>query len=250
MPSSALMAKTLVALADNLVADFDVIDLLTLLTGGCVEVLDVSAAGLLLASPAGQLRVMASSSEELRLVELFEVQAQEGPCWDCFTSGLPVVNADVAATDSGWEGFGPRALAAGFRSVHALPMRLRGQTIGALNLFRSDAGELDPEDVIAAQAFADVATIAILQDRAVRQAQTVNEQLAQALNSRIVIEQAKGIVAQAAHVDMTTAFERLRATARSNNIKLAVVARAVIDGTISPTALGQAEKLPTGTADR
>jgi GAF domain-containing protein len=237
MPNPALMARTLVALADNLVADFDVVDLLTLLAHRCVEVLGVTAAGLMLASPSGELRVMASSSEEMRLVELFEVQSQEGPCWDCYRTGEAVLNVDVTDTNGRWPAFGPRAVAAGFRSVHAIPMRLRGETIGALNLFLDTAGAIGDDDVSAAQAFADVATIAIIQDRSARQAQIVNEQLSTALNSRIVIEQAKGIVAQAAQVDMSGAFQLLRSHARNGNMKLAAVAEGVIAGTIKASVL-------------
>jgi GAF domain-containing protein len=237
MPNSALMAQTLVTLADNLVADFDVAELLRYLTERCVAVLDVTAAGLMLVSPRGDLQVMASSSDEMRVLEVFEVQADEGPCADSYRTGLPVVNVDVRVIDGRWPRFVPRALAAGFRSVHALPMRLRGETVGALNLFRAAEGALDADDVMAAQAFADVATIAILQDRSARAAQTLNEQLAQALNTRITIEQAKGIIGQAAQVDMSGAFDRLRRYARNRNMKLSDVARAVVDGTVSVAAL-------------
>src|SRR5688500_10313591 len=172
MPREALLAQTLVELADTLVDDFDVVDLLTLLADRCVEVLDVSAAGLMLAAPEGDLRVVASSSEGMRLVELFELQAQEGPCPDCYRTGEPTLS-DNLATAGDWRLFGPVALEAGFKSVHAMPMRLRGVTIGALNLFRADAGVLDEADVLAGQALADVATIAILQHRAAIQAHIV-----------------------------------------------------------------------------
>jgi GAF domain-containing protein len=239
MPNSALMAQTLVTLADNLVADFDVAELLRYLSERCVAVLDVTAAGLMLASPSGELQVMASSSDEMRILELFEVQANEGPCADCYRTGQPVVNADVAVINGRWPQFAPRAVAAGFRSVHALPMRLRGDTVGALNLFRATQGALESDDVMAAQAFADVATIAILQDRSARAAQTLNEQLAQALNTRITIEQAKGIIAQAAQVDMTEAFDRLRSHARNRNMKLLDVALAVVDGGLPVAALSR-----------
>jgi GAF domain-containing protein len=149
------------------------------------------------------------------------------------------VNADVAVINGRWPQFAPRAVAAGFRSVHALPMRLRGDTVGALNLFRATQGALESDDVMAAQAFADVATIAILQDRSARAAQTLNEQLAQALNTRITIEQAKGIIAQAAQVDMTEAFDRLRSHARNRNMKLLDVALAVVDGGLPVAALSR-----------
>ncbi len=219
-------------LADTLVADFDVVELLTLLAGRCVDVLDVGAAGLLLAAPNGDLRVMASSSEAVRVLELFELQSEEGPCLDCYRSGQPVVNQDLATVDGRWPRFVAEALATGFRSVHALPMRLRGTVIGALNLFHTNSGEMRRADVEAAQALADVATIAILQHRATLEVQVLNERLNQALNSRIVIEQAKGMVAERDQVDMEEAFVALRSYARNHNLRLADVARDVIAGTL------------------
>src|SRR5688572_22633193 len=173
MPREALLAQTLVELADTLVDDFDVVDLLTLLADRCVEVLDVSAAGLMLVAPEGDLRVVASSSEEMRLVELFELQSQEGPCPDCYRTGEPSLNPNLATENGRWPRFAPVALKAGFQAVHALPMRLRGVTIGALNLFRTVEGFLDGDDVVAGQALADVATIAILQHRAALAADVV-----------------------------------------------------------------------------
>jgi GAF domain-containing protein len=237
MPREALLARTLVGLADTLVADFDVVELLTLLTDGCLDVLDVGAAGLMLATPEGDLRVMASSSEAIRLLELYELQAQEGPCLDCYRTGEPVVNQDLATIDGRWPRFAAEALAAGFHSVHALPMRLRGTVIGALNLFHIESGEMRQADLTAAQAMADVATIAILQHRAAVGAQALNDQLTHALNSRIVIEQAKGIVAERQNLDMEQAFSTLRNHARHHNLRLADVARDVIAGTLAPSAL-------------
>ncbi len=225
-----MLARALVDLADNLVSDFDVAELLIVLTDRCVDVLDVSAAGIMLASPAGDLRVMASSSEAMRLLELFELQAQEGPCLDCYTTGEPVLNVDLAGDDPRWPLFAERAMAAGFRSVHALPMRLRGAVLGALNMFNVDAGKIRPADVAAAQALADVATIAILQHRAASEAKLLNEQLSEALNTRIVIEQAKGMIAQQRGIDMEAAFTTLRDHARTHNLRLADLARDVVDG--------------------
>src|SRR5687767_7182691 len=233
MPREAILAKTLVELADTLVADFDVVELLTLLVDRCVEVLDVGAAGLMLVAPEGDLRVMASSSEAMRVLELFELQAQEGPCLDCYRTGRPVVNQDLATVNGRWPRFAAEALAAGFRSVHALPMRLRGTVVGALNLFHVEPGEMHQADVDAAQALADVATIAVLQHRAALEAQVLNEQLDHALNSRIVIEQAKGMVAERRNLDMEEAFAALRNYARNHNLRLADVARGVIDGTLA-----------------
>ena len=240
MPKQILFARTLVELADTLVADFDVVELLTLLADRCVDVLGVSAAGLMLAGPDGDLRVMASSSEAMRLLELFELQSREGPCLDCYVSGRPVVNQDLAHVNGRWPRFAQEALAAGFRSVHALPMRLRGTVIGALNLFVVEPGDMPGADVEAAQALADVATIAILQHRAVLEAQVVNQQLQHALNSRIVIEQAKGMVAERADLNMEQAFSTLRRHARDHNLRLVDVAEAVIGGSLAPSALGRA----------
>jgi len=232
-----LLAQTFVDLVDTLIDDFDVVDLLTLVTDRCVEVLDVSAAGLMLVAPEGDLRVVAFSSEAVRIVELFEIQAEEGPCLDSFRTGLPIVNQRLASVDGRWPNFAPVALEAGFRSVHALPMRLRGDIIGALNLFRADEGDLEELDVIAAQALADVATIGILHHRAAREAQLVNEQLTHALNSRIAIEQAKGILAERTGLDMEHAFARLRKHARDHNLRLVDVAHGIVDGTLKAETL-------------
>jgi GAF domain-containing protein len=245
MARDAQLGRTLVELADTLVDDFDVVELLTLLTDRCVDVLDVEAAGLMLVSPDGDLKVMASSSEAMRVLELFELQAEEGPCLDCYHTGEPVVNKDLTRHDGRWPRFAREALDAGFHSVHALPMRLRGTTIGALNLFHIERGEMTVHDVHAAQALADVATIAILQHRAVRQAQIVNEQLHHALNSRIVIEQAKGIVAGRCSVNMEDAFHVLRGHTRHNNLRLVDVCRDVIDGTLTVAALRGATTAPS-----
>ncbi len=237
MPRETMLARTFVELADTLVADFDVVELLTLLADRCVEVLDVGAAGLMVVAPDGDLRVMASSSEAMRVLELFELQSAEGPCLDCYRTGEPVEDRDLAAASDRWPSFAPEALAAGFRSVQALPMRLRGTVLGALNLFHVDHGAMRAGDIEAAQAFADVATIAILQHRAAIEGQLVNEQLQNALNTRIVIEQAKGMVAERRSLSMEDAFGSLRTYARAHNLRLADVAGAVIDGTLTSADL-------------
>jgi GAF domain-containing protein len=232
MPRSEILIRTLVELADSLVDDFDVVDLLTLLADRCVESLDVAAAGLMLAAADGDLRVVASSSEAMRIVELFELQAAEGPCWDCYRTGEPIAGVDVASNKERWPRFTPVALGAGFGSTYAIPMRLRGAVIGALNLFCVESSALAAEDVLAAQALADVATIAILQHRAGREVQLVNEQLNHALNSRIMIEQAKGVLSERDGIDMGEAFSRMRQYARRHNRLLAEVARDVVDGRV------------------
>ncbi len=230
------MARTLVELADTLVDDFDVVELLTTLANRCVEVLDITAAGIMLASPAGHLRTVASSNNAMLLLELFEEQADEGPCSDAFRSGSAVVHDDLADGSHPWPAFGPRAAGAGFRSAAAVPLRLRHQTVGALNMFRHTPGPLDDADVTVAQAFADAATIAILQHRAVEEAQALNVQLQQALNSRIVIEQAKGIISESLRTDMEDAFRLLRTYARSNNLRLSDVAARTAEKSLSASA--------------
>jgi GAF domain-containing protein len=230
MTRDALLARTFVELSDTLVEEFDVVDLLTLLADRCVAVLGVDAAGIMLAGAGGELRVMASSSDAMRVLELFEVQAQEGPCLDCFRTGEPVVNEVLVAGSGRWPRFSTEAVEAGFQSVQALPLRLRGTIIGALNLFHRGRAELEQADVEVAQAFADIATIAILQHRAGLQGQVLNEQLQTALNSRVVIEQAKGVIAERDGLDMEEAFRALRAHARRRNLVLVDVARSVIDG--------------------
>jgi GAF domain-containing protein len=233
MDRESLLIATLVELADNLVDDFDVIDVLTVLSLRCVQTIDVDAAGVMLASPAGELQFVASSNESMRILELFQIQADEGPCVDCFNTGDAIVNRDLTNPDERWPTFSPRALQYGFRSVHCLPMRLRGRTIGALNLFRSTEGSLDVGDVVVAQGLADVATIAILQHRSSLDAMLLNNQLSNALNSRVIIEQAKGKISQATNCDMDQAFSRLRAHARNHNLGLTLVAISVVEGTAS-----------------
>ncbi len=237
MPNQTMLAKTLIQLADTLVQDFDVVELLTLLADRCVEVLEVDAAGLMLAAPDGTLRHIAASSEAMRLLELFELQTKEGPCLDCYRSGTPVVNLDLATVNGRWPRFAPQALAAGFNSVHALPMRLRNTVIGVINLFHVPTGRMRPAEVEAAQAFADIATIAILQHRASLEIQAVNTQLKEALTSRIMIEQAKGMVAQRQGLNMEEAFSALRNHARNHNMRLLDLAQNIIDADPSGPAL-------------
>jgi GAF domain-containing protein len=178
------------------------------------------------------MRVLASSSDQMRVVELFEIQAREGPCLDCFLSGEQVVNQHLADAGERWPRFSPVALAAGYRSVHAFPVRLRHQVIGALNLFRADERPLDALDVAAGQAFADATAISILQQRALQDAHLLAGQLQAALDSRVLIEQAKGVIAERAQVSIVEAFTRIRAYARANNEKITTVSRQLVDGTL------------------
>jgi len=236
MPREAVLIQTFVELAHSLVDDFDVVELLTVVADRCVEVLGVDAAGVMIVAPDGTLRVMASSSEAMRVLEAFEIQAEEGPCLDCFRTGEPVVNNDLEKVDGRWPRFGPEAVAAGFLAAHALPMRARGSVIGALNLFQNGVGVMEPADVAAAQALADVATIAILQHEAAKEAQMLNDQLSHALQSRIVIEQAKGVIAEREGLDMAESFGALRTHSRNNNLRLADLARDVVEGRVSVSA--------------
>jgi GAF domain-containing protein len=245
MSRESLLTRTFVQLADTLVEEFDVVELLTTLADRCVEVLDVSAAGLMLVAPEGELRVVASSSETMRVVELFELQAQEGPCLDSYRTRQPVLNQHLGQLEDRWPRFAPVALKAGFRSVHAVPMRLRGNVIGALNLFRTSQADLIEADIVAAQALADAATIAVLSHQAVLETQLVNARLSHALNSRIVIEQAKGVLAERTNLGMEEAFALVRAHARNNNLKLVDVAQGVVDGTTSANELLQ-RRAPRG----
>jgi transcriptional regulator with GAF, ATPase, and Fis domain len=226
--SAERLAEVFVEVADTLVDEFDVIEFLQMLTSRTAELIDASAAGLLLADQYGQLRFVAASNESVRLLELFQVQNQEGPCLDAFRRSEPVINADLQEAGDQWPAFAPRAAAAGFRSVHAIPLRLRTEVIGALNLFGTDVGSLGPSDVHIVQALADVATIGLLQERAIQRGEVVAEQLQSALNSRVVIEQAKGAVAQLRGVSVDEAFELLRGHARRNRHRLVDVAHSVL----------------------
>jgi transcriptional regulator with GAF, ATPase, and Fis domain len=231
-----LLSETFVELTDTMVVGFDVIDFLHVLTDRSVQLLDVSAAGLLLADPRGELRVVAASSEAVRLLELFQLQNDQGPCLDCYRSGQPVQAADLNAEAARWPRFAPAALRAGFAAVQALPMRLREQVIGALNLFRAQVGAFDPVEVRVGQALADVATIGLLHERSMHHSDTLNEQLQTALNSRVLIEQAKGKLAERLGLDMDQAFNLLRESARSRNLRLSDQAQAFIDGSELPPA--------------
>jgi transcriptional regulator with GAF, ATPase, and Fis domain len=225
-----LAAETFVELADTLIDDFDVVDFLHQVTMRCAEVLGVSAAGMLLSDQRGALRVMAASTEQTRLLELLQLQTNQGPCPECFHSGRPIAVADLSTATSRWPRFVAEARENGFASVHALPMRLRSDVIGALNLFGTRPGALDEGTLRLGQALADVATIGLLQERAIRQRETLAQQLQTALNSRIVIEQAKGVIAERRQLDMDRSFTLLRDTARGANRRLSELARAVVDG--------------------
>ncbi|MCW6006962.1 GAF and ANTAR domain-containing protein [Micromonospora sp. CPCC 205371] len=224
------LADVFVELADTLVDDFDLIDFLHLLAERCVQLLGVSAAGLVVTDERGKLQVVAASSERTRLLELFQLQSDQGPCVECFRTGQPVSVADLAATDR-WPGFAAAADEVGFAAVHAVPMRLRAEVIGALNFFDGTPGPLDSAKLRIGQALADVATIGLLQQRTIHRRDALTEQLQTALRSRIVIEQAKGVLAERLNLNMTEAFALLRGTARDHNRCLSDLAEAIVDGT-------------------
>jgi GAF domain-containing protein len=232
----AEVVRSLVEMADTLVDDYDVIELLTRLTNRCVDLLGVSAAGVMLASPEGRLGLAASSSEAMRLLELFELQAREGPCLDAFRTGEPVEQQNLEAGSGQWPSFAAAATRAGFRSALALPLRLRTVTLGSLNLLSDSGSRVAEADVIVARAFADLAALSISQHRASAEAHLLNEQLSAALGSRVVIEQAKGVLSERAGIGLAEAFARMRAYARNNNLRLTDVAHAAVDGTLDSLA--------------
>jgi transcriptional regulator with GAF, ATPase, and Fis domain len=232
MSREELIADTFVELADTLVAEFDAIDFLHILVERTVALLDADAGGIMLADERGGLEVLAASSHEVRLVELFELQQHEGPCLDAFHTGQPVTRADLMAMRESWPAFTPRLEAAGFSSAQAVPMRLRDEVIGALNVFRIAPGALSASDMKLARALADVATVGLLQERSIRARDLVAEQLQGALNSRILIEQANGVLAERTGLDVDQAFTVIRTHARRRGIALPTVAAQVISGRI------------------
>jgi GAF domain-containing protein len=218
------LAEVFVETADTLVDDFDLIEFLQQLTTHTSELFEVSAAGLLLADGEGHLQLMAASDERSELLELFQVQSAEGPCQDCYRGGVAVINADLAEAADRWPQFAPKAAASGYRAVHAFPLRLRREVIGALNLFSTSPGRMDASDIQLVQALADIATIGLLQERAIRRRDVLTEQLQVALNSRIAIEQAKGALAHIHNCTLDQAFDLMRSYARTNHLRLGEVA--------------------------
>jgi transcriptional regulator with GAF, ATPase, and Fis domain len=230
----ALLARRLVSLADTLVDEYDVVDLLDQLVHTIVELLPVDQAGLLLIDERGEPQLVASTSESTRLLELYQLQSREGgPCLACIASGSQVSVGDLAQDDR-WPSFGGHARAVGFGAVHAFPLRLRTEVLGALNLFSAGDPALNDLDVQVAQALGDMATIGILQQRTAQRASLVAEQLQSALDTRVVIEQAKGVLAEAGQVEMQVAFESLRDYARGGNLKLGSVAEDLVRRRLHP----------------
>ncbi len=233
-----LLSRALVGLADTLVDDYDIIDLLDRLVGYSVELLAADAAGILLADSQRILRVVASSQEDAEVMELLQLQADQGPCLECFSTGAPVSVPDLADAAGRWPVFVAAVAERGaYRSVHALPLRLRGEAIGTMNLFHGQPGALPDADLAAGQALADVATIGILSERAIRRSEVLTEQLQAALSSRVIIEQAKGVLAHRGNLSMDAAFDRLRRYARTHNARLSEVARQVVETDLAADVL-------------
>jgi hypothetical protein len=250
----AEIVAAFVALSTSLADGFDVVDLLTGLTADCARLLDVASAGLLLADGRGVLHLVAASSQETRNLELFQLQRAEGPCLDCYHGGAPVSVADLSLETARWPQFVPAALAAGFASVHALPMRLRDTSLGALNLFGAGIGPLAGDDLALAQALAHVASVALVQDKAAADKELIVGQLHAALSSRVVVEQAKGVLAQTGGLDMEGAFVALRRWARDHNQRLSEAAAAVVGRQLPAQRLidhaAQKERADTGSGRR
>lgn len=226
------LVQAFAQLADTLVDDYDVVDLLQNLVETCSSLLDATAAGVLLADVSGELDLIASTSEASRLVEVMQLSAYAGPCIQSFITGTVVSVPDIRSAPDEWRQFREKALEQGFVAVDAIPLRLRDTTIGTLNLLRDTPGSLTETDRVAAQAFADVATIGILHERTIAESEEVRRQLQGALNSRIVIEQAKGVISQTLGIPIENAFEVLRGHARSTHQGISTVAQAVVERTV------------------
>ena len=233
-----LLSDTFLKLADTLVDDFDIVELLSMLSERCVELLDAAATGIMLGDAQGMLHVMAASSERAHLLELFQAQNQEGPCLDAYRTGKAVVEENLGNAGP-WPHFAPMAIAAGLPSVHAFPMRVRDNVVGTLNIFMAEPRPLSAVDAVVAQAFASAGTVAILQHQAAQDAHRLAGQLQSALNSRVTIEQAKGAMAERAGITTDEAFDRLRAYARTNNTKLTDVAAALVGRKLPAADLGR-----------
>ena len=237
------LAEVFVELADTLVEEFDVVEFLQMLTERCVELVDTDAAGLMLDDQRGHLQVIAYTHESARLLELFELQRAEGPCLDCFATGRVIANVDLADSSSRWPVFTEAALGSGFTYSHALPLRLRRQVLGALNLFTVERKALTDDHLAVAQGMADIATIGLLHERALHDQVVLAEQLQAALHSRILIEQAKGVLSARAGISVSDAFSRMRTHARRTGEQLTAVAEAVVAGRLEQGDL----HLATGT---
>jgi GAF domain-containing protein len=226
-----------VRVAGTLVESYDVLDLLSTLLHTCTELLGIQAGGILIADGSGQLELVASTSEEAEIVEIMIVAAGAGPCVDCFDTGAVVSVPDIDADPDSWPRFRRSALEQGFRAAHATPLRLHGEVIGAMNLLSTHPGPLSDRDAKLAQALADVATVGILHERSFRNPGIVSAQLHFALDTRILVEQAKGVLAEVRSCTMTEAFSALRAYARQHGVTLRTAAEGVVNRTIPAESL-------------
>lgn len=233
MKSRDDLAKVFVELADTLIADFDIVDFLQRLTEYAVDLLGVHGAGVIITDQRGEFQSMASTSRGAHLIELMELQSNEGPCLDAVRNGAPLTNVELHSSGERWPHFRQACEQEGVQVAHALPLRLRAQVVGALNLFSVTTELLSPSDIELGQALADVATIGLLQQRAVHESERLAEQLQSALNSRILIEQAKGVLSARAGVSLSEAFDLMRQAGRSSNRSLRDLATHVVDGTLS-----------------
>jgi hypothetical protein len=233
--SDRRVREVFIELSDTLVDDFDVIEFLDRLAARCSELLGVSACGILLADHHGALNLVAASTEQARLVELNQLQNLEGPCFDAFSTGRSVQHPDLRTARGRWPRFTAAAVSGGYLSVQALPMRLRDTVLGAVNLFSRTTGELDADTITLGQALADAATIGIVHQRALARQEIVTEQLQTALNSRILIEQAKGFLSHSLDMDVDEAFALMRSYARANNRRLTDVADDVVQARLDLT---------------
>jgi GAF domain-containing protein len=225
------MLEAFVTLADSLVGDYEVNEFLRMLMERCAEVFEVTTAGVMLESADGHLRIAAALSAEMEELEQAEVDNEDGPCHEAYRTGEPVVADDLDTSDVAdrWPRVVDRMREMGLKAVYAFPLRLRDDRIGALNLYRAAPGAFRDEDVRLAQAMADVATIGILQVRKLESAEQRAGQLQHALDSRVVIEQAKGIVSARRDVSVDEAFHAIRRHARSHGRNIHEVARSIIE---------------------
>lgn len=243
------IVTSFVTMAGSLARGQDVNELLSQLVADCARLLDVSAVGLLLADPRGALHVVAASSERVADLEAFQVQRAQGPCHTCYLDGRAVNVPDLAGVADSWPEFAAVAAKAGVVSVHAVPMRLGDTVVGAMNLFGSTTGTLNDKDLRLAQGLADVATVALIQDRAAADRQLVNEQLQNALDSRVVLEQAKGVLSYSGSLDMAAAYATLRQYARDHNLKLTELSRALVERALpADVVLGHVRDRELGSA--
>jgi AmiR/NasT family two-component response regulator len=227
-----MLLETLTVVADTLIDDFDVVEFLHELAERCAAICEAVDVGIVLVNDRPELVVMASTSERLHAIEALQLSAGHGPCLDAFVTGEVVTASSREEIARRWPALAEGVRDTGYQSVHAVPLRLRRTTVGSLNFFRDREGRLELDDVIAAQTIADVATIGLVQERAIREAATARDQLQHALDSRVVIEQAKGVIAHRNGVDMETAWRMLRQRARSRQARVGDIARAVVDGVI------------------